>query len=132
MMSLSMPKQTSSKQCSHSVTIHTMCAPLLHSISSFPSGINSFSLPLTSNLLGSIFDPDPGKDGIPVHDTSGNLNNTDFCFFVFVCLFILICIIFFSFLFCFVSFHFLPFSSSRLSNSPSLSFDFDSVAFSTL
>lgn len=77
---LSMQMQTSSKQCSHSVTIHP--CHLTHLFHLSLSGISS----LTSNLRDPSLTP-PGQDGIPVHDTLGNLNNTDFCFFV-VCLFV--------------------------------------------
>lgn len=70
--------------------------------------------PLTSNL----WDPSltlPGQDGIPVHDTLGNLINKRFLFFVLCCLFCL-------FSFCLVWFTFCPSCfSSRLSNSPSFS-----------
>lgn len=118
--------------------LHHVCTSASFHYSSSSSGINSFSLPLTSNLLGSIFDPDPGKDGIPVHDTLGNLINTDFCFFV--CLlfcflvfvvFLKICIIFH---FGSALFHFIsspsPFPVS-LTPHPCLLI-LGSVAFSTL
>lgn len=101
--------QTSYKQCSHSVTIHSSCH-LTHLFHLSLSGINS----LTSNL----WDPSltlPGQDGIPVHDTLGNLINKRFLFFVLCCLFCL-------FSFCLVWFTFCPSCfSSRLSNSPSFS-----------
>lgn len=91
---LSMQMQTSS----NNAAILSPSTPHVISLTSSISPYQGSTLsPLTSNLR----DPSltlPGQDGIPVHDTLGNLINKRFLFFVVCCLsffIILSCLIYF-------------------------------------
>lgn len=105
-------------RCRHLPNNAAILSPSTPRVISLTSSISPYQGSTLSPLTSNLWDPSltlPGQDGIPVHDTLGNLINKRFLFFVVCCLFCL-----FFILSCLV--YFLPpCFSSCLSNSPSFS-----------
>lgn len=112
------PPDVSACRCRHLTNNAAILSPSTPRVISLTSSISPYQGSTLSPLTSNLWDPSltlPGQDGIPVHDTLGNLINKRFLFFVLCCLFCL-------FSFCLVWFTFCPSCfSSRLSNSPSFS-----------
>lgn len=90
------PPDVSACRCRHLPNNAAILSPSTPRVISLTSSISPYQGSTLSPLTSNLWDPSltlPGQDGIPVHDTLGNLINKRFLFFVVCCLFCL----FFSF-----------------------------------
>lgn len=101
-------------RCRHLPNNAAILSPSTPRVISLTSSISPYQGSTLSPLTSNLWDPSltlPGQDGIPVHDTLGNLINKRFLFFVVCCLFCL-------FSFCLVWFTFCPLVSLPVSLTP--------------